>query len=493
MCILFSVSLTPTLAVSTRPFINPQASSGEATPPGRPWRNTSTKNDVGYLKLSPAERPPCGGSTEQRPEDARRATARVVVEEESLLHGEVGDRSRDLERSHTPPFKNNNTNTPWCRSPNPKSMPLEEAPGKPRHRWAAERAVAETGLEETLVHRPETRQGDGRRRKLHGASVQYLARAHSAPYVGCNDNDRTSGSSFQPRSYDNMRHASDEGTYPGQGVMGSGQVAWPPSPPSVSSGSGTASNSPPRHRPTLEERRARSFSVNHRSASFVERQELERLVKEHRREELARAEEEARRKLASEGWRMNRNSRAILARSSSSFCEGGGGRSSTARHGAGGRSSSVFERLARCASEPPFTEGADGYNDGTVDEECTRQTWGGGGCGVSCDRQPFTPTINARSSLLAMKMPRLEEDGFSQEERLYREGEEKLRRRERKIQLAEEALKRRMNSRHVNPGSERVLARRSRSKILKFRSRMRQVLEVRLHFEGSKGLPRGVL
>lgn len=464
------------MAISTRPFINTQASSGEVTPPGRPWRNTATEDGVEHLNLTP-ERPACGGSTEQRPEDARRTTARVAGEEESLPHGEVGGfRSLGEERSHPPTFKKNDRSTPSCRSPNPKSMLPEEAPGIPRHGWAAERDVAETGLEETLVHRREIRLVDNRRSKLHGASVQYLARAHSAPDVVRNDNDCTSGRNFQTRRYDDMRHAFDEATHAGQGVMGSGKVAWPPSPPSVSNGPGTTANSPPRHRATLGQRRARSFSVNHRSASFVERQELERLLKEHRREELARTEEEARRKLASEGCRMNRTSRAILARSSS-FCVGGGGGSSTARQGTGGRNSSVFERLARCASEPPCTQGAYGYIDSASDEEWRRQTWGGG------DRQPFTPMINARSSLLALRMPRREEDGFSQQ-RLYRDGEEQLRRRERRMELVEEALERRVNSCHVNPVSERVLARRSRSKILNFRSRMRKVLEVSCPSEG---------
>ena len=413
--------------------------------------------------VSSRERIQCRRSTEQRPGDARRDIVGVAAEEHSF-HGRVeGFHLRVQDRSYSPAFKKNERNTPWCRIPNPKfDMPPDEAPGTSRHGWAAERDVEGTVLEETLVHRHETRREENRSSKSHGASLQCLARARTAPGVARNDN------------------GDNEFIDPGRpGVMmGSRRVAWPPCPPPSSSTSGTVASSPHQHKPTLQERRAKSFSANHRSASFVERQELEQLIKEHRREELAEAEEEARRKLASGGCRMNRTSRAILARSSSSpFCVGRGGRSSAARHGTDGQGPSVFERLARCASEP-FTEGAYGC-DGSSDEEWTRETWVGAESGAGCSRQPFTPMINARSSRLALRMPRREGDGESQQ-RLFRDGEEQLRRRERRIQLAEQALQRRVNSCHVNPVSERVLERRSRSKILKFKSKMRKMLEVRL-------------
>ena len=337
--------------------------------------------------------------------------------------------------------------------------------------------------------------------------VQHLAQTQTERYVAADDRGDfptatadnhtrfTVDDTVEPERHIN---ASEQAPTGGRGATGGGEAAWPPSPPPFPDGCGTDSYSPPQRRyddasEGRRDRRARAFSLDYRSLSFVERQELERLAAEHRREELLRAEEEARRELASGGVWMNRTSRAILARSSSlPYGASGGGRSSSSSPpGTGGRQRhepSVFERLARRASD----------RVGAGDEEWAREAsiGGNGDGGVGgCGRQPFTPMINSRSNLLAPRASRRGEGDCTQK-RLYRDGEEQLRRRERRIQLAERALRERSVSCHVNPESERVLARKNRLRVITFRSKMMGVLEVnewilcRYRFcgcEGSRG------
>lgn len=290
---------------------------------------------------------------------------------------------------------------------------------------------------------------------------------------------------------------------PDGGTTGSREIARPPSPPSIPNDhSATKSHSPPRHRDTFQGRRDRGKSSllvpeasvktaaersttqttpleGHRSMGFVERQELERITAERRREELVREEEEAMRQLASGSRWMNRSSRAILARSCSSPPCGGDRRSSSSPHGAVGRGQgpSVFERLARHASDNHMKD-YHGYDTATWERETLIDTEESRARGRR--RQPFTPMIDRRSSLIASRMPRRNEDGHGcLQQRLYWDGEEQVRRRERRIQLVDQAIREKAVSCYVNPGSERVLARRSRSRVFRFRSKMMEVLKVR--------------
>eukprot|EP00752_Nemacystus_decipiens_P010390 g9259.t1 len=350
--------------------------------------------------------------------------------------------------------------------------------------------VTAKATEEKLVHECEAYQRDneGDKNKREEPSLQHLAQTQPVGYAApdnqgdfrtatfTNYTRCTSDDTVEPEGNSNV-----EGTLPGgRGVTGGGEEAtWPPSPPPFPDSSCTESYSPQRqHDDGSQERRdrARSFSLDYRSLTFVERQELEQLAAEHRREELLRAEEEARRELASGGLWMNRTSRAILARSSSLPYDGGAvGRSSSSSPPGTGRhrrhEPSVYERLARPAPD----------RDGTGDEEWAGEAsiggYGGYGGARERGRQPFTPVINPRSSLLAPRASRRAGRGDCPQQRLYREGEEQLKRRERRAQLADRALRARSVSCHVNPASERVLARRNKARVIRLQSRMMEVLE----------------
>lgn len=324
---------------------------------------------------------------------------------------------------------------------------------------------AATTVGEKLVHRCDAHRGHASG-KLHESSAQHLAQTQTGRYVAPDDRGGFQTAALSHACYtidvavDPERDCKDKESLPqGGGTKGGREAAWPPSPLSFLNSYGTEPYSPHRQHDASQERRdrERAFLLDYRSLTFVERQELEQLAVEHRHEELVRVEEEARRKLASEGRWVNRTSRAILARSSSSYCGGGGGRSS----------SSVFERLARRASD----------HDGITNEEWTGEPKFGGNGDGGHGRQPFTPMINSRSSLLAPRMPHRDEDGCPQQ-RLYRDGEEQLRRRERRVQLADRALRERSVGCYVNPVSERVLARRNRSRVIRFQSKMMEELEV---------------
>lgn len=177
----------------------------------------------------------------------------------------------------------------------------------------------------------------------------------------------------------------------------------------------------------------------YRTMGFIARQELEQRATERKREERLRVEEEKRRELAAGGRWMNRTSRVILAR---------GGRLSPYED-----RQSVFERLAR-APEVPEPSGPK--------EFC--RTLDGFVCPL------FQPMITPRSHMLASRMDRDESPG----RRLYRDGEEKLRKWERRVRLADQALRENAAASHVRPVSERILARG-------FKSRMIKVLSVSLH------------
>ncbi|CAM9413183.1 unnamed protein product [Ectocarpus fasciculatus] len=282
----------------------------------------------------------------------------------------------------------------------------------------------------------------------------------------------------------------------GDGILRSQRDPWPPSPSSSCCGSVVESFSPQRHEDTsqrVRDRLASSSPVSpaavaegephtihpeeHRSMGFVARQRYEQLAAERRREEWSRAQEESRRKLASGGRWINRTSRAILARSSFSSCAGGGnGKYFSSPHVAGGEGHgpSVFERLSRrapCHEEDPI---GDDYSD---NEEYRRTAAVRADDNEACGHQ-FHPTINPRSSLLASRMPHRDKgvQGCPQQ-RLHQEREEWLGRREKRIQLADEELQEKAAACHVNPESERVLARRSRSRMAGFRSAMMEAFE----------------
>lgn len=338
---------------------------------------------------------------------------------------------------------------------------------------------------EKLVHRCEARHGHNESGKMNEPVVQHLAQTQTARYVARDDGTHDDGGDFQTATFnshtrcttnDTADPGSDskaEGSLPqGRGKTGGEEAAWPPSPPSFPNSPGTEELcSPHRQHGASQERRgrARASSLDYRSLTFVQRQELEQLAAEHRHEELVRAEDEARRKLASGGRWINRTSRAILTRSSYSFRGGDGGRSASSPPGTRGRHQgpSVFERLARRSLD----------HDSTSKEEWMRERSIGGNGDGGHGRQPFTPVINPRSSLLAARDR--DEDGGPQQ-RLYHEGKEQLRRRERRAQLADRARRERSVSCHVNPESERVLARRNRSRVVRFQSNLMEVLEVKL-------------
>lgn len=276
----------------------------------------------------------------------------------------------------------------------------------------------------------------------------------------------------------------------GDGIPRGQRELWPTSPPSSCSSSVVGSFSPPRHENTSQgigNRLVSSSLVSaaavaeshtmypeeHRSIGFVARQRFEQLAAERRREEWSRAQEETRRKLASGGRWINRTSRAILARSSFSCAGGGKGNS----HVTGGedRGPSVFERLAHRVPYHEEDPTGDDYSDS---EEYVRAA---AVCadGHGARGHPFQPTINHRSSLLASRMPHRDKDMHGcPQQRLHREGEEWLSRREKRNQLADEELQEKASARHVNPESERVLARRSRSRMAWFRSSMVEAFEV---------------
>lgn len=341
-------------------------------------------------------------------------------------------------------------------------------------------------------------QTTGYRRAATSYNLQAATTRHFLSY---NDTHHTIGGTVGSDE-DSCAEVSPPPLLPDEGTTGDREIACLASPPSILNGTfGTESHSPHRRR-DMSQRRwdikrssllvheaavktavereedPTKFFEGYRCLGFVERQELEQIAARRRREELLRAEEEARCQLASGGRCMSRSSRTILARSSSAPpCGGGGGRSSSLPRDAGdrGRGPSVFERLARCASDNHVKDYC-GYDTGTwmletaIDGEDDR----------TFDRHPFQPTIDPRSSLIASKVTRRNKDGHGCPlQRLYRDGQEQVRRRERRIQLADKAIREKAVSCHVSLGSERVLARRSRLRFIRFRSKIMEVLKVR--------------
>lgn len=215
----------------------------------------------------------------------------------------------------------------------------------------------------------------------------------------------------------------------------------------------------------------------YKSMPFVARQELEQLAAKRRREEWVMAEDRARRTLSSRGCWMNPTSRAILARYSRG---GGGGASSPSpydrrREGAG---QSVFERLARRGSQ----HDAKGYFEREPEYQNSRRTStvGFDGCGDgTLDRQPFQPIINLRSAKLASRMPHRDEDShLSLQQRLHEDGEERLWKQEKRVELATQAFRDNTVGSFVSVGSERVLAKRSKTKMVRFRSKIIELAKV---------------
>lgn len=427
------------------------------TPSLNPQESQGLINQDGCCKVNTAERVRCKATSdlhERQSQHVRRGI--ITAAEEERTPGEVASvHVRQKTRSPAPTDQNKTTSRT-------KSLILEDTLGTTGYR----RAVAPHNLQVATNH--------------------------------------TIDSSIVSDEDSNNAEVSSLPLLPDGGTTGNRESAWPPHPPSILNvSSGTELHSPNRprdtsqghqdrgrsallvHEETLktaverEETQAKVFE-RYRYMGFVERQELEQIAAGRRREELLRAEEEARCQLASGRPWMNRSSRKIFARSSSSPpCDGGGGGGScSSPKGAGGRGQgiSVFERLARCTSDNHMGD-YNGRHTGTWMQETAIA---GDEDGCARDRQLFKPTIDPRSNLIASRMPRRNEDGHGcPQQRLYREGQEQARRRQRRVQLADQAVREKAASCHVNPGSERVLVRRSRSRVIRFRSKMMEVLKVR--------------
>lgn len=400
-----------------------------------------------------------------------------------------------------------------CRRPNEKEEdrlfrregPIPDPLENTLDTWRATGHKGSPSLSETFS---EHRRWVNRRRDQ---DTLVLAQPPTVRHVArCADNDDADYRDFHEHSIQ-PHTADDEGQHTtssteevdnavepmiGDGMLRSQREKWPTSPPSSCCHSDVESISPQRHEDTSQGLRDTLVSSSlvsaaavakwgaqtmypeeHRSMGFVARQRFEQLAAERRREELSRAQEESRRKLASGGRWINRTSRAILGRSSFSCAGGGNGNSYSSPHvtGGEGRGPSVFERLAHRAPYHEEDLVPDDYSD---NEEYGRaaevRADGHGARGY-----PFQPKINHRSSLLASKMSHRDKDRHGcPQQRLHREGEEWLSRREKRIQLADEELQGKAAACHVNPESERVLARRSRSRMALFRSAMREAFEV---------------
>lgn len=190
---------------------------------------------------------------------------------------------------------------------------------------------------------------------------------------------------------------------------------------------------------------------------FLDRQKSEHLAAQREREEKLRADEVQRRKLASGGSWINRVSRTILVRS---------GRSSAGDEDR----QSVFDRLSRTAENSMApTEGSEAEWHRIRDDS---------------RRQPFQPEIDRRSRFLASKMGRHDQECL--EQRLFMDGDDRMRRLESRIQLERDASRERAAASHVGAMSERILARRFRSTMLKsFKVKddlcMRLLFSVRLY------------
>lgn len=198
------------------------------------------------------------------------------------------------------------------------------------------------------------------------------------------------------------------------------------------------------------------YCEHYRTMGFLARQELEQFVIDRKRDDRRRAEERQRRDLASSGRWVNRTSRIILAR---------GGRVSAPQDGDinNGDRQSVFERLAsRTRAEetiPTAETGAPGYGYSHEDYILRSQLDGS-------TRQPFQPTISRRSNFLASRMTDRNYEGQLCE-RLYREGKGKLRKWQRRVERTGQALRDEAAATYVRPVSERILARRFRSTMVK--------------------------
>lgn len=434
----------------------------------------------GSLNSRTEECPRREGSPELNERRSRHAKRTSITAAEERTPGEVMSvHVRDKTRSAAPNIDENKRNTLRREAPNPSSGAMSFNSEGTLNTSERGRTTIDCNMQAPMSHQ-------------YGSSNDDTL--HSVVDTIRSDEDSNADVSPPP-------------PLPDGGTKSGRQIARPPSPPFLPSGnSATESHLPLRHRDAIQGRRDKGRSSllepeapvktaakrektqrtrleRYRATGFVERQELERIAAGHRRQELAREEEEAKCQLSSGGRYMNRSSRAILARSRSSPPCGGGGRSSSSSpHGAGGRGQgpSVFERLARHASDNHSMGNYYGYDAGTWERE-TSIDGGEEGRAGGRGRQPFTPMIDRRSSLIASRMPRRNEDGHGcLQQRLYRDGEEQVRRRERRVQLADQAVREKAVSCHVNPGSERVLARRSRSRVIRFRSKIVEVLKVGL-------------
>lgn len=462
--LLFRRDIDADVGESTCPLVKTQGNIGVVSfEDARRTSNSATIFDAENPTVSSTERTSTEmsqfGAHEWRSHDARRATIGTAAVSQEKRREVAGIHCRDGDHSH---LVGNVDRGAWRRESSTHKPTLSEGT-ETQHTRAAKCKGPVVILEEKPVYGGEDNHGQTQ------TAVRYAApddRGYSPSAAFNNSSDYTRGDTVDPETDSNAK-----GSLPrGRGTTNGREKAWPPSPPSCSNGSGTRSYLPHRRYDASQERRdsARALLPDYRPLSFVERQELEQLDAKHRHEELVRAEEEARRKLASGGCRMNRSSRTILARSSSSYCGGGGGgRFSSPPPGTGGQRQepSVFERLARRGSDQSGTNSEEWARDRSIEDN------GGDG------RRPFTPMINRRSSQLAPRVSRRDEEDCPQQ-RLYRDGEEQLRRRERRVQLAERALREKSVCSHVNPESERVLARRNRSKVVLFRSKMMEILEV---------------
>lgn len=357
----------------------------------------------------------------------------------------------------------------------------QEASGTSGYRQVAAPDSAPDQSEHEPAHRRVVQQGGHNNGGICGPSCDHLDRIPKVFNPGAcdnNDNNECAVASWPP---------------PASGASSSdGEAECPPATHSFRENSDTSLFSPQRyldtqpcHRhkaepsPTVTDAVASEVGMfeAHGSIPFLARQELERQAANRRREEAMRGEDRARQAQSSRGSWMNPTSRAILARYS---CGGGGGASPSSPRGRRGKGGGqpVFERLARRACERDTQESFQHGNE--HESACRTWTVTYDGCGGgSPGRQPFQPRINPRSTKLASGMPHRDEGTLAHpEQRLHRDVEEQLRKREQMVQLAKHASPDNFVASFVSVGSERALAKRSKSRTARVRSKILELVKV---------------
>ncbi|CAM9617504.1 unnamed protein product, partial [Choristocarpus tenellus] len=180
-----------------------------------------------------------------------------------------------------------------------------------------------------------------------------------------------------------------------------------------------------------------------RRKGFLERQQLEYLARECRREKRQMEVEDERRHMADGGQWINSMSRLILSRSRGKRNNGVAG--------------NIFERLSSSRQSIERSKAP-------INEDSDNSWWRG-----SWSRKPmFHPTIDPHSERLVGRLGHRTEDIG---ERLYHESEIWERKREQREILLEESRQREACSKHVSLKSRRILARQ-------FEERMRKIFHV---------------